>query len=63
MEKGNAAILGVDSAESEHSGDDGDSAHTDVMEEDGAEANAADGGVAFQFGGGNETKRMKRWQQ
>jgi hypothetical protein len=48
MEKANAAILGVDSAESGHSGDDGDSASSDVME-DGAEA--ADGGVAFQFSG------------
>jgi hypothetical protein len=48
MEKANAAILGVDSAESGHSGNDGDSAFSNVME-DGAEA--ADGGVAFQFSG------------
>ena len=51
MEKANAAILGVDSAESGHSGDDGDSAFSDVME---GGAEAADGGVAFQFSGGYE---------
>ena len=61
MEKANAAILGVDSAESGHSADDGDSAHSDAMEEyaetnaeDGPEVNAADGAVAFQFYGSDE---------
>ncbi len=41
-------ILGVNSAESGYSGDNGESASSNVME-DGAEA--ADGGVAFQFSG------------
>ncbi len=33
MEKANAAILGLDLVESEHSGDDGDSAHFDIIED------------------------------